>query len=93
MPGTITVYDNNFNALFTVSSGSGGRYYPDSMAADSSGHVYVVNANNTISEFSAVGSAISPAGGWPTGVATVFTGTGTGDDYQDGSMQAATDLD
>ncbi len=88
VPGTITVYDNNFSPLFTISSGSGGLYYPDSMAADSSGHVYAVNANNTISEFSAVGSAISPAGGWPTGVATVFTGTGTGDDYQDGSMQA-----
>ncbi len=86
--GVITVYDNNFNPLFTVSPGTGGLYYPDSMAADSSGHVYAVNANNTISEFNSSGGAISPAGGWTTGVATVFTGTGTGDDYLDGSMQA-----
>ena len=55
VPGMITVYDNNFNQLFTVSAGSGGLYYPDSMAADSSGHVYAVNANNTISEFSCGG--------------------------------------
>jgi hypothetical protein len=86
--GVITVYDNNFNQLFTVSPGTGGLYYPDSMAADSSGHVYAVNANNTISEFSSTGGAISPAGGWSSGITTMFTGTGSGDDYQDGSMQA-----
>ncbi len=88
VPGVITVYDNNFNQLFTVSAGTGGLYYPDSMAADSSGHVYAVNANNTISEFNSSGGAISPAGGWSTGVATVFTGTGTGDNYQTSSVQA-----
>ena len=86
--GVITVYDNNFNQLFTVSPGTGGLYYPDSLAPDSSGHVFAVNANNTISEFNSSGGAISPSGGWPTGVTTVFTGTGTGNNYQDGSMQA-----
>ncbi len=86
--GVITVYDNNFNPLFTVSPGTGGLYYPDSMAADSSGHVFAVNANNTISEFNSSGGAISPSGGWSTGVTTVFIGTGSGDTYQKGSMQA-----
>lgn len=86
--GVITVYDNNFNPLFTVSPGTGGLYYPDSLGRDSSGHVYAVNANNTISEFNSSGGAISPAGGWSTGVATVFTGTGTGNDYQTSSVQA-----
>ena len=86
--GVITVYDNNFNQLFTVSPGTGGLYYPDSMAADSSGHVFAVNANNTISEFNSSGGAISPSGGWSTGVTTVFTGTGSGDLYQTSSMQA-----
>jgi hypothetical protein len=86
--GVITVYDNNFNQLFTVSPGTGGLYYPDSLAPDASGHVFAVNANNTISEFSSTGAALSPAGGWSTGVATVFTGTGSGDSYQDSSVQA-----
>jgi len=86
--GVITVYDNNFNQLFTISPGTGGLYYPDSMAADSSGHVFAVNANNTISEFNSLGGAISPPGGWSTGVTTVFTGTGSGNDYQTSSVQA-----
>lgn len=86
--GVITVYDNSFNQLFTVSPGTGGLYYPDSLAADSSGHVFAVNANNTISEFNSSGGAISPSAGWSTGVTTVFTGTGSGDNYQKGSMQA-----
>jgi hypothetical protein len=86
--GVITVYDNNFNQLFTVSPGTGGLYYPDSLGRDSSGHVYAVNANNTISEFSSTGAAISPSGGWSTGVATVFTGTGSGNAYQTSSVQA-----
>jgi hypothetical protein len=58
------------------------------MAADSSGHVFAVNANNTISEFNSSGGAISPSGGWSTGVTTVFTGTGSGDLYQTSSVQA-----
>jgi hypothetical protein len=92
--GVITVYDNNFNQLFTVSPGTGGLYYPYSMAADSSGHVFAVNANNTISEFNSLGGAISPPAGWSTGVPTVFTGTATetgpasGGGYVTGSMQA-----
>lgn len=86
--GVITVYDNNFNQLFTVSAGTGGLYYPDSMASDSSGHVFAVNANNTISEFNSSGGAISPVGGWSTGVTTTFTGTGSGDEYQTSSQQA-----
>jgi hypothetical protein len=78
VPGMITVYDNNFNQLFTVSPGTGGLYYPVSLAADASGDVFAVNANNTISEFNSTGGAVSPPAGWSTGVATVFTGTATG---------------
>jgi len=86
--GVITVYDGNFNQLFTVSPGTGGLFYPDSLASDASGHVFAVNANNTISEFNSTGGAVSPSGGWSTGIATVFPGTGTGDSYQTGSAQA-----
>jgi hypothetical protein len=92
--GVITVYDNNFNQLFTVSPGTGGLFYPDSLAPDASGHVFAVNANNTISEFNSSGGAISPSTGWSTGVTTVFTGTATetgpasGGGYVLGSMQA-----
>jgi hypothetical protein len=81
--GVITVYDNSFNELFTVSPGTGGLYYPTSLAADASGHVFAMNANNTVSEFNSSGGAISPSGGWPTGFTSGFTGTGTGNSYQD----------
>ena len=86
-PGVITVYDNNFTPMFTIALAttpvSGGLYYPTSLSADAQGHVFAVNANGTISEFGAAGNAISPAGGWPTGITTVFTGTGPGNGYID----------
>ena len=80
-PGIITVYDNNFNVLFTVSPGTGGMYYPQAMASDAAGHVFAANANNTISEFAANGSAISPAGGWSTGITSNFSPSGPGNGY------------
>jgi hypothetical protein len=86
--GVITVYDNNFNQLFTVSPGTGGLYYPTSLASDKSGHVFAMNANNTVSEFSSSGGAISPSGGWATGFTSGFTGTGTGNEYQDDPSEA-----
>ena len=86
--GVITVYDNNFNQLFTISPGTGGLYYPTGMAADTSGNVYAMNANNTISEFNSSGSAVSPAGGWSTGFTSTFTGTGTGNGYAPNTSQA-----
>lgn len=76
--GVITVYDNNFNYLFTISPPNGGLYYPTSMAADTSGDVFVTNANNTISEFNSSGTPLSPSGGWSTGITASFTGTQTG---------------
>jgi hypothetical protein len=79
--GVITVYDNNFNEKFTISPGTGGLYYPTSMASDAAGNVYAMNANNTVSEFNSSGAAVSPSGGWPTGFTSTFTGTGTGNGY------------
>ncbi len=76
LQGVITVYDTNFNPVHTISPPTGGLNYPVSMTSDASGHVYVANANNTISEFSSSGAAISPSGGWSTGVTTTFTGVG-----------------
>jgi len=85
--GSIIVYDNNFNQLFTVASGTGGLYYPDNLSADASGHVFATNANNTISEFSSTGAAISPSGGWSTGVTPAFSATGAGNSYQRNTSQ------
>jgi hypothetical protein len=85
--GMIVVYDINFNQLFTVPAGTGGLYYPDTLAADASGHVFAVNANNTISEFSSTGGAISPSTGWPTGITPSFSPTGTGNAYQRNTNQ------
>jgi hypothetical protein len=85
--GTIVVYDSNFNQLFTVPAGTGGLYYPATLAADASGHVFAVNANNTISEFSSTGAAISPSTGWSTGVTPSFSPSGTGNAYQRNSNQ------
>jgi len=86
--GVITVYDNNFNQLFTISPGTGGLYYPTSMASDKSGNVYTMNANNTISKFNSSGGAVSPAGGWSTGITSSFTGTGSGNGYVDDPSEA-----
>ena len=86
--GNITVYDNNFNSIFTVTPGTGGLYYPQSMSPDAAGNVYAVNANNTISKFSSTGSALSPSGGWSIGITTTFTGTGPGNGYVSGTFQA-----
>lgn|GEM_PF-3349856 len=89
IPGTITVYDNNFSPLFSIAAGttpgSGGLYYPTSMAADASGNVYAVNANNTISKFDSNGNAVSPPTGWSTGVVSTFSPTGPGNGYIDSS--------
>jgi hypothetical protein len=87
LQGVLTVYDNSFNPLHTISPGTGGLYYPVSAASDASGHVFFVNANNTISEFNSSGTALSPSGGWSTGVATTFTGSGSGNSYVLGSNQ------
>ncbi len=88
LPGIVTVYDNNFNQLFTVSPGTGGLYYPTSLVPDASGNVYALNANNTISKFNSTGTALSPSTGWSSGIATTFTGTGPGNGYIAGSHQA-----
>ncbi len=42
--GVITVYDNNFNQLFTISPPTGGVYFPNSMATDTSGNIYAISA-------------------------------------------------
>lgn len=89
-PGSILVYDGNFNLLFTVSSGTGGMYYPYSLSADASGHVFAINSNNTVSEFASNGSALSPSGGWSTGIAASFSPTGSGNGYVSNSQQVGT---
>ncbi len=80
-PGYITVYDNNFNQLFTVQPGTGGLYYPDSLVPDANGHVFAINANNTVSEFASNGAAISPSNGWSTGITPNFSPTASGDGF------------
>lgn len=85
--GYIQVYDNNFNQLFTVTPGTGGLYYPDNLTADASGHVFTMNANNTVSEFGSTGTAISPAGGWPTGLPSTFSPTAPGNSYVTNTYQ------
>jgi hypothetical protein len=92
--GSLIVYDSNFNQLFTVAAGTGGLYYPHAFSADTSGNVYAINANNTITELNSTGGAVSPStvgmtvGGWSTGVTPSFTGTGSGNGYQTNGNQA-----
>jgi hypothetical protein len=95
LPGTITVYNNNFSPIFTITQattapGPGGLYYPTTLTADAHGHVFATNANNTISEFAADFSAVSPATGWSTGVTTTFSPSGPGNGYVDGSADIGT---
>ena len=92
LQGTLTVYNGSYVVQFTVltgNPGAGGLYYPVSGAADKSGDVFFVNANNTISEFGPTGTAISPSGGWATGVAPSFTGTTTGVGYATNPTQVS----
>lgn len=84
--GVITVYDNNFNQLFTISPPTGGLYFPNSMTTDTSGNIYAINANNTVSEFTSSGTAVSPAGGWPIGITSSFTGSAPGNGYNNGDI-------
>ena len=88
--GVLTVYDNNFNQLFTISPGTGGLYYPTTLTPDASGNVYATNANNTVSAFSSSGSTavvLSSSGGWTTGATSAFTGTETNVGYATNSDQ------
>jgi hypothetical protein len=103
LQGVVAIYDNNFSPTgTTISPGTGGLYYADSMAASAAGNVYVVNGNNTISEFGPSGSSISPSGGWSTGIAATycyysnftqtcgpFTGTGMDNNYTGNSYQVS----
>jgi hypothetical protein len=86
-PGYIAVYDNNFNQLFTVNPGTGGMYYPTGLTPDASGHVFAINSNNTISEFASNGAALSPAAGWPTGLSSTFSPSGSGNNYVSNDSQ------
>ena len=79
--GYIAVYDNNFNQLFTITPGTGGLNYPSTFTPDASGHVFTLNANNTVSEFDVNGSPLSPAAGWPAGSASTFSPSGSGNNY------------
>ncbi len=85
--GPIVVYDNNFTEQFSITSG-GGFDYPNGMAPNASGDVYLINANNTVSEFSSAPAALSPVGGWPTGFTSAFTGTSSGNGYVTDSSEA-----
>jgi hypothetical protein len=88
IPGVITIYDNTFSPIKTIAtgttSGTGGLYYPTALTADSHGHVFATNADNTISEFDSNGSPVS-ATAYDTGIPTVFTPSGSSNGYVDGS--------
>lgn len=86
--GAIYVYNNSFSEIFSITPPAGGLYYPNGMTTDASGHVYTINANNTVSEFNSAPATLSPAGGWSTGFTSAFTGTGTGNGYVTDSSEA-----
>ena len=103
LQGVVTIYNNSFSPTgTTISPGTGGMYYADSMVASAAGNVYVVNANNSISEFGPSGSNVSPSGGWSTGIAATycyynlnnqicgpFTGTGTDNSFTANTFQVS----
>ena len=86
--GAIYVYNNSFSEIFSITPPGGGLYYPDGMAGDASGHVYTINANNTVSEFNSAPATLSPSGGWSTGFTSAFTGTGSGNGYVTDASEA-----
>jgi len=69
-------------SLTTISSGTGGLNAPAAIAIDGNGQVWVVNGNNSISQFSNAGGALSPSTGFtdsslstPKGIAVDLSGS------------------
>jgi hypothetical protein len=55
------------NWLIGIHHTGGGLAQPTGVAVDATGNVWVSNAANSVSEFSPVGAALSPAGGYTSG--------------------------
>ena len=74
--GTSLATFSNFGSLFQTGPSGGGLSTPSALAIDGAGSVWVANGNASVSQFTNLGTAISPTGGYtggglsaPTGVA------------------------
>jgi hypothetical protein len=74
--GTSVATFSNFGSLFQTGPSGGGLSAPSALAIDGAGSVWVANGNGSVSQFTNLGTALSPAGGYtggglssPTGVA------------------------
>ena len=74
--GTSLATFSNFGSLFQIGSSGGGLSTPAALAIDGAGSVWVANGNSSVSQFTNLGTALSPSGGYtggglssPTGVA------------------------
>ena len=75
-PGTSLATFSNAGSLFQTGPSGGGLSAPGALAIDGAGSVWVANGNGSVSQFTNLGTALSPAGGYtggglssPTGVA------------------------
>ncbi len=73
---------SQIGTLQTMIASGGGLDLPNAIAIDGNGQVWVTNGNNTVSEFSNSGSAMSPSGGFkdsslsaPAGIAIDLGGS------------------
>jgi subtilase family serine protease len=74
--GTSLATFGNFGTLFQTGPSGGGLSAPTALAVDGAGSVWVANGNGSVSQFTNLGTALSPSGGYtggslssPTGIA------------------------
>ncbi len=74
--GTSLATFSNVGTLFQTGASGGGLSAPSALAVDGAGSVWVANGNGSVSQFTNLGTAVSPSGGYsggglssPTGIA------------------------
>jgi len=72
--GTSLATFSNAGALFQTGPSGGGLSAPSALAIDGAGSVWVANGNGSVSQFTNLGTAISPSGGYTGGALSSPTG-------------------
>jgi streptogramin lyase len=72
--GTSLATFSNFGSLFQTGPSGGGLSAPTALAVDGAGSVWVANGNSSVSQFTNLGTALSPSGGYTGGALSAPTG-------------------
>jgi len=72
--GTSLATFSNVGTLFQTGPSGGGLSAPAALAVDGAGSVWVANGNGSVSQFTHLGTAVSPSGGYTGGAISSPTG-------------------